>query len=90
MIDGVREVEAALGGGRLDGPSDEERKEMYTLGRRSVVAATSIPAGAAITREQLTVKRPGFGVPPKHLELLVGRTARVAIEADEVITWDMV
>lgn len=90
MIEGVREVEAALGSGRIDGPSDEERKEMYALARPSVVAAAEIPAGTAITRDQLTVKRPGFGVPPKYLDLLVGRTARVTIEADDVITWDMV
>lgn len=90
LVDGVRSVEAALGNGRLEGPSDEEAVEMYTLARRSVVAACDIPAGSAIARAQLTVKRPGYGVPPKHLELLVNRVARVDIEADDVITWEMV
>jgi sialic acid synthase SpsE len=90
MISAVRDVEAALGNGRVEGPSDEERREMYTLGRRSVVAASDIPAGTTITRDQLTVKRPGFGIPPKQIELLVGRTVRQSIEADDVITWDMI
>jgi len=45
MVSGVREVEAALGNGRLEGPSDAEAGEMYRLARRSLVAATSIPAG---------------------------------------------
>ena len=38
----------------------------------------------------LTVKRPGFGVKPKFIELLVGRVARHDIEADDIVTWDMI
>jgi sialic acid synthase SpsE len=38
----------------------------------------------------LTVKRPGFGIKPKYIDTLVGRTAAVDIDADEVITWDAV
>jgi N,N'-diacetyllegionaminate synthase len=90
MIVGVREVEVALGNGRLEGPSEAEAKEMYRLGRRSVVAAVAIPSGTTIARDMLTTKRPGYGIKPKHLDLLVGRPARVDIEADDVITWEMV
>jgi sialic acid synthase SpsE len=63
---------------------------MYRLARRSVVAARDIARGATIVREDLTVKRPGFGIAPKHLDDVVGRTARTAIEADDVLTWEMV
>src|SRR5438045_8177978 len=90
MISGVREVEAALGNGRVEGPSEAEAREMYRLGRRSVVAAVEIPAGTTISREMLTTKRPGYGVKPKFIEALVGRKAGVDIEADDVITWEMV
>ena len=90
MVRAVREVEAALGNGRIQGPSDAEAEEMYVLGRRSIVAATSIPSGTVIEREHLTVKRPGFGIAPKHLPLVVGRTARADIEEDDIVTWDMV
>ena len=90
LVQGVREVEASLGTGRLEGPSDAEGKEMYTLARRSLIAATDIPAGTEITREMLTVKRPGYGIPPKQLELVVGRAAKVDIDFDDIITWEMV
>jgi sialic acid synthase SpsE len=36
------------------------------------------------------VKRPGFGIAPKHLDLVVGRRATVDIEYDDILTWDMV
>ena len=90
MVSSIRAVEASLGNGRLEGPSEAERKEMYTLARRSVIAARDIPAGTTIERDMLTTKRPGYGVPPKHIDLLVGRTAKVDIEWDDVITWEMV
>jgi N,N'-diacetyllegionaminate synthase len=89
LVRNLRDVEAALGDGRLGGPSEEE-SEMYALARRSVIAACDIPVGTTIRREHLTVKRPGYGVPPKHLDLLVGRTTRVDVEQDDVITWEMV
>jgi len=90
MVSAVREVEAALGNGRLEGPSEAEAKEMYSFARRSIVAASDIPAGTEITREMLTTKRPGYGIAPKHLEVVLGRPARVDIEADDVLTWEMV
>ena len=64
--------------------------EMYTKARRSVVAARAIPAGRVITREMLTVKRPGYGVKPKFIDVLVGRVARVDIDEDDIVMWEMV
>ena len=46
--------------------------------------------GTKITREMLTVKRPGYGIKPKFLDALVGREAAIDIEDDEVITWEMI
>ena len=42
-----------------------------------------------ITRDMLTVKRPGFGIKPKLLDLVIGRVASVDIEEDTVLTWEM-
>lgn len=90
LVVGIRAIEQALGSGRLEGPSDLEEQEMYRLARRSVIAAQDIPAGTAITREQLVVKRPGYGIAPKDIDRVVGRIARVDIEADDVVTWEKV
>ena len=90
LVRQLRDVEAALGDGRKNGPTPEESVEMYTKARRSLVAAVSIPAGTRITRDMLTVKRPGHGIKPKFLEVVVGRTAAVDIDEDEIVTWEMV
>ncbi len=85
----IRDVESALGSGRLEGPSDAESGEMFTLGRRSLVATRDIPTGTVITAEMLVAKRPGYGIAPKHIELVIGRRAASDIESDDVITWEM-
>ena len=90
MVRAIRDVEAARGNGRLEGPSELERKEMYANARRSVIAAREIPAGTVIEPDMLTIKRPGYGIAPKYVDVVVGRTARVDIPFDEVVTWEMV
>jgi sialic acid synthase SpsE len=90
LVRAIRDVEAALGDGTKRGPSAAEAEEMYAKARRSLVAAVAIPAGTPITRDMLTVKRPGHGIRPRFLEAVVGRTARVDIEEDEILTWDVV
>jgi sialic acid synthase SpsE len=90
MVAHLRDAEAALGNGWKVGPSEAEAAEMYSKARCSVVAACDISAGTPITEEMLTVKRPGFGIKPKFLDALVGRTARIDIDMDTVVTWEMV
>ncbi len=89
MVYQIRDVEAALGDGQKAGPTPEEA-ENYRLGRRSIHARVDIPKGTRITREMLATKRPGLGIHPRFMEIIVGRRAVRDIEADEWITWEMV
>ncbi|HTL46688.1 MAG TPA: N-acetylneuraminate synthase [Verrucomicrobiae bacterium] len=87
MVQGIREVEKALGSPVKRRTAAEE--EMYKLGRRSLVAARKISKGTQITREMIEVKRPGFGIPTKEMHAIVGRTAKVDIDEDDILVWDM-
>ena len=89
MVANIRDVEQAMGDGVKRGPSEQEAAEMYAKARRSVVAACDIAAGTLISEEMLCVKRPGFGIAPKHLDVVVGRVAQRDIEFDDILTWDM-
>jgi sialic acid synthase SpsE len=90
LVDGVRAAQAALGDGRKIGPGPEESVEMYRLARRSLILTRDLPAGTVIERDMLTVKRPGWGIAPRELDRVVGRTLRVDGEADDIVTWEMV
>jgi sialic acid synthase SpsE len=89
MVTGIRAAEAARGDGVKDGPSPEEREEMYTKGRRSLIAARALSKGTILERDMIAVKRPGFGIAPKHLEIVLGRELRRDVDDDEILTWDM-
>jgi len=38
----------------------------------------------------LIFKRPGYGIQPKFLDIVIGRETKRDIEKDEIITWEMV
>jgi N,N'-diacetyllegionaminate synthase len=88
LVKGIKMVTTALGLSRK-APVPAEAEVAASL-RRSVVTVAPIPRGATITREMLAVKRPGDGIPPKFLELMVGRTAQQDIPEDSVINWDQI
>lgn len=86
MVGAIREAEASTGSS-IKRVTDAEQ-EMYRLGRRSLTAARPIAAGSVISREDLAVKRPGFGIPVAEMEHVVGRRTATDVADDEVLTWD--
>ena len=52
------------------------------------MAAVRIPKGTVITEAMLGIKRPGTGVEPKNVSLMVGKRARKDISRDSLVTWD--
>ena len=57
--------------------------------RRSLVARVDIPAGIPLEPTMLACKRPGTGIPPNELDRVLGKSPKVAIAAEQVITWEM-
>jgi sialic acid synthase SpsE len=87
MVRGIRMIEAALGSGRKR-PTQGEL-DTAAVARKSLVAASDIPSGAAITDAMLTLRRPGTGIAPALRAHVVGRTARRPIQAGELIALEM-
>ena len=86
MVRAIRDTEAAIGSPvkRLL-PSEAVH---HQRGRRSLFAARDIAKGDVISRDMVTVLRPGTGLPPKYLDIIVGRIARRAIATHHPITWE--
>ena len=88
MIIGIREIEAAFGDGiKCVAPSEKENVKIV---RKSIVACKEIPVNTVITREMITVKRPGTGIEPKYYETIIGMKTTRALEEDEIIPWDSI
>jgi sialic acid synthase SpsE len=87
LIQGIRRVGAALGDGKKV-PADSEL-DTARVARRSLVAAENISAGTRILREMIAAKRPGTGLSPAKLSLILGRTALVDITTGSMLTPEM-
>lgn len=88
LVDDVRFVEKALGSSVIT-PTQKEWG-MRNIARRSIVAKRDIDKGDIISEDMLTLKRPGIGLPPKFIEHVLGKEARVFIKKDELIDFSKV
>jgi N-acetylneuraminate synthase/N,N'-diacetyllegionaminate synthase len=89
MVRCIREVEKAKGTG-IKEKSELESEEMYIKARRSIHAKVDILKETKITKDMLIIKRPGYGIKPKFIDVVVGREAKRDVKEDEWITWDAV
>ena len=83
MVNSVREVETALG--RVN----YEMSEIDKGRRRSLYVAKDIKAGVVITNENVRSVRPGFGLHPKYLTEILGKTAVRDLKMGERFSLDM-
>lgn len=66
---------------------DVEYGPMFKM-KKKLVAARVIRAGHVLTREDISIKSPGDGLPPYQLENLLGKTTRIAISEDQNIRFE--
>jgi N-acetylneuraminate synthase len=84
MMDGIRKLEAALGDEKR---VHDDEQVVRDWAHHSVATVRDIDAGSTIDAEALAVKRPGTGIPAKHLDEVVGRVAARAISRDTTLQW---
>lgn len=87
MIRKIRDVESATGDGIKNGPRIEER-EMFDKGRRSLHTKRTLSKGEVITKEDLYVKRPGYGISPCFIDYIIGMSVQNDILDDHWIRWE--
>lgn len=87
IVGGIEFIETILGNPSLGFSETEEAARKNA--RRSIVAACDIPAGAVVSRDMLTFKRPGVGISPSCIDEVVGRVASVDILDDTILVEDM-
>jgi N-acetylneuraminate synthase len=58
--------------------------------RRSLYVVRDVRRGEELTRENVRAIRPGLGLPPKHLERVLGRRASRDIAAGTALAWELI
>lgn len=64
----------------------EEKSRIF---RRSIYACEDIAEGQSLTLQNIRAIRPGFGLPPKYFELLIGKRVKQAVKRGTPISWDL-
>lgn len=84
FVQGIRAVESAIG----DGIKRPVAAELPTaaVARRSIVAVRDLPAGSLIGAEDVAVLRPGTGLAPSMLDVVVGARLGRAVAAHTPLT----
>lgn len=83
MVEGIRNVERALGDG-VKRPSESELKNK-PIARKSLVAIRPISTGEAFSAENISAKRPGTGLSPMRWDEVLGRIASKDFAVDDLI-----
>jgi pseudaminic acid synthase len=87
LVEHCATAHAALGRVSYDREPSEKQNQVF---RRSLYAVADIAAGAALTPGNVRSIRPGYGLAPRHLDTVLGKRARRAIQRGTPLSWDLV
>ncbi len=75
-------------GGVSYGPLEHERGSLVF--RRSLYVVQDMKPGDVLTAENLRPIRPGYGLPPKYFEALLGKRVTRAVARGTAMSWDLI
>ncbi|MFD3157508.1 N-acetylneuraminate synthase [Haloimpatiens sp. FM7330] len=88
FVASIRNIEKALGS-NLKKISEEEMR-VREVSRKSIVVEKNIKEGERFTIENLSIKKPGNGIPSKYLKNIINRVATTNLKKDTILTLEMV
>ena len=77
----------SLGQVTYGGTKAEEKSRAF---RRSLYISKDMVAGETLTSETLRIIRPGFGLPPKFYDQMLGKRVKRALTAGTPVDWDII
>ncbi|MCB2182810.1 MAG: pseudaminic acid synthase [Desulfobulbaceae bacterium] len=87
MVTAVRQTEKALGTVRYEPTTKEKESRLF---RRSLFVVKNMVAGEKFTSQNVRVIRPGHGLSPKFLDVVLGRRAEKNISRGTPLAWKLV
>jgi N-acetylneuraminate synthase len=87
MVEAVRTAEKALGSVQYGVGEHESHSRVF---RRSLFVVSDMKAGDIFTADNVRSIRPGYGLPTRHLEDVLGRYANQDIKRGTPLTWDLI
>ena len=86
LVRGIRSIEEAMKPKPWILTQDDLKMRMKY--NHSIVSIRDIPKGKIIDKEDVWVKRPGIGIPPMYLEIVMGKKTVRNIAKNKLISWE--
>jgi pseudaminic acid synthase len=66
-----------------------EKEQASKVFRRSIYASKDIKTGEILTKDNIKIIRPGFGLPPKYYNILMGKQVNRDIKRGTPLDWNL-
>ncbi|MGE5473230.1 MAG: pseudaminic acid synthase [Ignavibacteriales bacterium] len=87
MVEDIRTAEKAIGKVNYELTESEKGNRIF---RQSIWVDKDIKKGETITKENIRVARPGYGLEPKYFEGVLGKRAKQDLEFGMPLNWEMI
>lgn len=86
MVKAIRNIELAISGDGQKLPSPSESKNMISS-RKSIFIAKPLSEGDVIEERDLETKRPGDGISPMHIPIVIGKKLKTDLMEGHKLEW---
>jgi N-acetylneuraminate synthase len=87
LVEETGRVWQALGKAFI-GPTEAEMSSITF--RRSLYIVKDLKAGDILTKENVRAIRPGLGLPPKHLNQVLGKKIKSSVKMGTALAWSLI
>jgi len=87
LVDAVRQGEKAIGTITYQTGKREKKNKIF---RRSLFVVKDLEKGKKFTAENVRSVRPGYGLEPKYLEKVIGKTVNQNIKRGTPLAWNLI
>lgn len=84
MVDAIRNIEKALG--RSEKVPTESESKNIVIARRSIHIISDLPKGHVITENDLIMKRPGNGISPMNINVVLNKVINKEVKKDHKLS----
>ena len=84
LVEETRRAHQALGQ-VFYGPTDQEKNSLQF--RRSIYFTSDLNFGSTLTRENIRIVRPGYGLSPKYMDMVLGKPLIRPAKRGEPLSW---
>jgi len=88
LVNGTRFIEKMIGNPVNKNDMAEEMLPLRDLFTKSIVTKGDLSAGSVLSGGDLTFKKPGTGIPADKLKEVIGRTLKVDVSQNTILSFD--